>query len=132
MKNQKNTIEGPKDFSRFLAMVADGVAHQELSSELQRVVGLIREEAEARDEPITGGIKLTLSITIDPKGHADVSYDIAVKEPKKKRPETLFFVTRGDNLTDEMTKQPGLPVRDVSAAPRANTTDSASGAGREI
>jgi len=128
----QKTQEGPRDFGRFLALVADGAALSECSTELQRAVSLIRSEAEARDEKVSGSITVKLKITIDPKGHADVGYDILVKEPKKTRPDTLFFVTKGDNLSDEMTKQPKLPVREAPA-PRTADTDREPRAGaREV
>lgn len=105
--------EPPRDFGRFLAALADGAAASELSAELQRIVGLTRDEAEARMEEVTGKLKLTLAINVDPSGHANVGYDIAVSEPKKMRPGTLRFVTPGNNLSDEMTRQQTLPLREA-------------------
>lgn len=109
----KHTEEGPRDFARFLALVAHGAALSELSTELQRITGLTRDEARARDRKVTGKLQLALTLTIDPEGHCDVGYDIKVGEPKKQRPETLFFLTPGNNLSDEMTRQERLPIREV-------------------
>lgn len=113
--------EPPMNFGVLLAKLADGEALSECSTELQRLVGLIRDEAAVRNEPIKGKLVLTIDITVAQKGHADVGYDIKVAEPKKDRPETLMFLTPGNNLSDKQTKQTELPL--VREAPRARTTE---------
>jgi hypothetical protein len=128
----QKTQEGPRDYGRFLALVADGACLSECSAELQRIVGLISSEACSRDEKVTGSFTVKLKITIDPKGHADVGYDILVKEPKKTRPTSLFFVTKGDNLSDEMTRQPKLPVREAPAPRTADVDGEKRPAAREV
>lgn len=105
--------EPPRDFGRFLAALADGACASELSAELQRIVGLTCDEAEARMEDATGKLKLTLIIKASPSGHANVGYEIAVTEPKKERPLSLRFITPGHNLSDEMTRQQTLPLREA-------------------
>jgi len=115
--------EAPINFGVILAKLDDGQAIAELSREQQRLMGLIREESGVRSEPVKGKLVLTLEYVVAQKGHADVSYDIKVVEPKKDRPATLLFLTPGDNLSDKMTKQQELPLRE---APRPQTTEARS------
>jgi len=107
--------EGPRSFSVFLQSLADGDAHGELGAELQSLVQAVRAQAEYRRKAVAGTLTFTLKVAGTETGMMTVGYEIKAKPPKLKTAESVFWTTKGGNLTPSNPKQPELPIRDVSA-----------------
>ncbi len=113
--------EGPRPFSRFIAMLGEGEAHTQLSDDLHRLGEALREQAVARHRSVKGALTLKLSLVADEQGVVSVDYDITRKEPQPTRPRSIFWLTKGGNLTEINPRQQSLPLRDVKdvrVAPR--------------
>ncbi len=108
-----NTPEGPRAFARFLEQLSDGDAHAELSHELHKLTTALADLANATQGRAKGTLSLKLSLSVDCKGVAAVSYDITTKEPKPSGTASVFWLTHGNNLSVENPRQPNLPVREV-------------------
>lgn len=116
-ENQIPPEEGPRSFARFVEAVADGELASELSEELFELVRYLEGEATARQSTSSGLLTLKLKITVDDRGYARVTHDVATKRPKTRRTEALMYVTKGGNLVRENPRQQSLPLRDVSKRP---------------
>lgn len=109
-----DTEEGPRDFARFLALIEDGTCNAELSRQLQELAVQLLTQAKQTNQVAKGEIALKITIRMDPKEHAAVDYDIKVKEPAPPHGGSVFFVTKGGNLTPENQRQQALFPRDVT------------------
>ena len=112
MKDEK----GPKAFTYVLEEIADGDAHREASDALQRL-GQAMAAAAAATGKAKGELTLTLKLSADKAGAVEVTYDVAIKEPKPARPKGVAWLDKAGNLVAENPRQPGLPLRSVDAAP---------------
>lgn len=113
--SQKKEEEGPRSFTRFLERVDDGQGVIDLSTAQHKLMKDIREIARSSTNAVKGALTLKLTYVAEPNGTVDVLYDITIKEPKRKRGRSVFFLTPGANLTVENPRQLGLglPVREV-------------------
>ena len=117
--------EGPRSFARFIELLADGEAHCELSETLQKLGIKLQEEAERTCQVAKGEIVLRLRFKVEDNGIAGVGYEIKVKEPEPARPGSVFWLTKGGNLTPENPRQQKLPLIDVNSrrAPARDVQD---------
>lgn len=113
MATDEKVVEGARGFGALLHQVDDGCAHAELSEELQRLGGTLNAQAIQYGAKSKGTLTLTLTLTAEANGTVNVDYDVKVKTPKPKRPRSVFWLTRGNNLTPENPKQQRLPLREV-------------------
>lgn len=114
MSEQTEREEGPRDFAVFLRQVADGQCLVDLSSELHELMLTLREEANTKDGA-SGSLSLELKFKVEGNGVVGSTYLIKRKEPAKRRPNTIFWLTRGGNLTAQNPRQLEMPaVRDVT------------------
>jgi hypothetical protein len=132
-KNGDTEDEGPRDFGRILALLDEGVALCQLSEELQALTKAVVAQGKARQKTVAGRITLTLTLASDETGVVEAAYDISRKDPKPKRSTSLFWTTKGGNLTEHNPRQQVLPLREVAggrAAPR--DLDQEPAAAREV
>ena len=107
--------EGPRSFSVFVSKLADGEAEQHLSHELHELAKRLQEQAVAQNDKVKGTLTLTINFIAEPKGFVGIGYDIASKEPKPRRQASMFWLTKGGNLTPHNPAQLGLELREVPA-----------------
>jgi len=107
--------EGPRDFAVFLRQVADGQCLIDLSSELHELMLTLREEAATSKDGVNGSLSLELKFKVEGNGVVGNTYLIKRKEPAKRRPNSVFWLTGGGNLTAQNPRQLQIPtVRDVT------------------
>lgn len=116
---KQNEDEGPRDFSRILMLLDEGVAHCTLSEELQKLTRAVQTQAKARSKKVAGTLSLTLQLACDETGVVSIAYDVARKDPKPKRSQTLLWITKGGNLTEHNPRQQRLPLREVTGGQAA-------------
>lgn len=107
--------EATRAFSRTLEQIGDGEAHAELSEKLRDLVELIRTQAIQVQADVKGKLQLTLSLSADPKQFVHISYEVKVTEPKPPRPGSIFWITKGANLSLDNPRQQKLPLHEVPA-----------------
>lgn len=107
--------EGPRSFGVFLAQVDDGQAMIVLSQEQHDLLVALAAEAERTQTAAKGKLTLTLGFTVEPSGVTGVTYATATKEPTPVRGGSMFWLSKGNNLTVENPRQKKLPF-DVSAS----------------
>ena len=108
------TEEGPRSFSLLLQQVADGDAHAELSQSLHELTLGLAVAARATAGVVKGELMLRLRMTVDEKGVVGVGYEVKIKEPPPTRSSSVFWITKGGNLTPENPRQANLFPRDVT------------------
>lgn len=125
--------EGPRDFSRVLMLLDEGVAHAQLSEELHALAKAVTAQGKARNKTVAGAITLTLRLATDETGVIEVAYDISRKDPKPKRSTSLFWTTKGGNLTEHNPRQQSLPgLREVTGGRAPARELEAQAAAREV
>ncbi|GMV18379.1 MAG: hypothetical protein AMXMBFR56_66030 [Polyangiaceae bacterium] len=120
MGEPKPKEEGPRSFATFLVDLDDGLAHSEVTGELNRLVRLLKERAGGGKAK--GKLIFELAVEIE-KEHVSIGYDIRLKEPQKKRAGDVFFVTKGCNLSRQDERQLDLPAVRVVTTPPTETRD---------
>jgi len=107
--------EGPRSFTRFLEQVAEGEANGELSRALQKLTVACATHAKLQNDTVGGSLELKLNLSVEPGGIVGVSYSVKTKEPDPKRAGSIFWTTKGGNLSVENPRQQKLPLREVTA-----------------
>lgn len=111
MNNDPEPTEGARSFTRFLEQVADGDLHNEASEKLCALVAAMQVQARAQGK---AGGEFSLKLRFKCEGNVvATAYEIGVKEPRPRRPGTVFFATRGGNLTVDNPRQRKLPLQEV-------------------
>lgn len=105
--------EGPRGFSPILSQVDDGQLHDELSAELQKLVGQCRAYSDRYQRSGKGTLTLSLTLVAMGNGTVSVQGEVKTKPPRGKRAGSMFFVTPGNNLSVENQRQQKLPLREV-------------------
>lgn len=105
---------GPRGFSHFIATLAEGDAHAELSAELQELVLATRRESGSRKRRIKGTLTLTISIEADDNGTAIVGYEIKSKHPAPRRPATMLWTTDKGHFARADPRQTVLGLKEVT------------------
>lgn len=124
--------EGPRSFSRVLALIDEGVAECQLSEELLALTRAVIAQGKARQKTVAGRLTLTLTLASDETGVVEVAYDISRKDPKPKRSTSLFWTTKSGNLTEHNPKQQSLPLREVTGGRGAAREIGSEPAAREV
>jgi len=115
MEQQDQTDEGSRSFAYIIQHVADGEAHREASAVLQELIKTISDRARLSNSDASGEMTVKFKLTVDPRGVADVVYDVSSKLPRVKKVASTMWVTRGGNLSVDSPRQTRLPLMDVSA-----------------
>ena len=130
MKNELK--EGPRGFAVLLQQIDDGELHTELSEAVQELTTDLTDQVENMGADAKGTITLVLSLAARRNGTIDVGAEVKVKTPKPKRANTLFWPTKGGNLSSENPRQTTLPLREVAPAAPPIALDAPARAGREV
>lgn len=130
----EDTQEAPaRSFCVFLGTLAGGQAEQDLSKELQALIRKLQVDARSKGQDGTsrGELTLKLKVTVDAAAHANVDYTTAVKEPPKRRPKSVVYVTNEGHLVYENPRQQKLPLREVASKAEVREVDGSAEA-REV
>ena len=111
---------GARSFTRLLEKIGDGDLVGELSEKTRKLAVLVEGLAETQGQS-SGEITLKLKLKCDLKGTFTISGDIAVKEPKPVRADSRMWLDKNGNLNETNSRQPNLPIRDVSLTGKART-----------
>lgn len=130
-KTTTTTAIEPRAFAEFLLKVADGDAHEQLSQDLFELSKVIVAQSRAQVKAVKGS--LTLKINLVGDGNVlDVSYEIDRKEPKPRRPTSVFWVDKFGNFAEHDPKQTELGFREVGRTRAAREAAEDTGAPREV
>jgi hypothetical protein len=128
----KKQEEGQRAFGALLTQVDDGTLHDEATSALHALNTKLAEHAERYGAIAKGAITLKLSIAMKPNGTAEVSGEIVSKEPKAPKAGSVFWLTKGNNLSPDNPRQQKLPLREVPKADRVVELDELGGDVRSV
>lgn len=128
MAKDEEKEEGPRSFARVLEQLGSGDALPDINESFHELLVALRTQAMAQQSDVKGKFVLGLGITVDEKGVVGIVYDVKVTEPKPRRPGSVFWITRGGNLTVENPRQVKLPLVDVKA-PQGKPVDATAASG---
>lgn len=115
--------EGARDFAVFLRNIDDGTIHEEASAELHALATKLSRHVDTHGGKAKGQLTITLNLTALPNGTVDVLADVKVKEPKIVRPRSVFWFTKGNNLSPDNPRQQKLALREVPSPAREKARD---------
>lgn len=118
--------EAPRGFAVLIQQIEDGECHGELSEAVQTMTQKLMDHLEKYGVDAKGSITLTLGFAARRNGTIEVQADVKAKHPKAKRAGSVFWATKGGNLSVDNPRQTRLPLREVpngAAAPRDVPTD---------
>jgi hypothetical protein len=115
--------EGIRPFEAWFRQVDEGALHAEASDEAHRLFAELEDHALASNAKAKGKLTITIDVTASPKGTISVVGNVTRKAPKKKTGESIFWLTKGRNLTAENPRQTKLPLREVPPPERARELD---------
>ena len=121
--NEENTNEtGPRAFNHLVGALADGDAHEELTSALHKLTAAMRNEAHARNGKVKGKLTLELAFTVEPNDVVSIEYAVRSKAPDPRRPSTILWATRQNGLSPQNPKQMGFgEIKEVQATHKTRT-----------
>ncbi len=122
-KDEKSSDEGVRDFGVFLTHIDDGTLHEDAGRDLQRLAAKLSDHVAQHGGKAKGTLTLTVNLTALANGTVDVVADVKVKEPKAVRARSVFWLTKGNNLSHENPRQQKLPLREVPPARTARDLD---------
>lgn len=109
----KDEDEGARGFAHTLRQLDDGSLHDELSEKLRGLVSECGAYAERYERDGKGTLTLVLTLSASANGSVAVIGDVKVKPPVAKRSGSVFYRTKGDNLTLDNPRQQKLALREV-------------------
>jgi hypothetical protein len=108
-----------KSFSRLIETLADGDAHAEASKLLHELGEALQDEALASNVKVRGKLTLTLTISAEPNGIAEVNYELKAVKPAPRRPKTILWQTKSGDFTAHNPRQQKLPLHEVTVLDRS-------------
>lgn len=96
--------EGTKSFASFLSTLEDGRFHADLSEELRKLNYTMRQNGMAHNGKVKGEISLNIKFVLD-DGLFHIKTDYSVKRPKRNRPKSVAWGTRGFNFAPSNPNQ---------------------------
>ena len=106
--------EGPRSFARVLELLDGGAAHSQLSADLQHLGITCKKEAVAQNGKVKAKLTFTLTMEVEPRDDTvALKWASKVQEPTRKTGGSIFWLTKGGNLSREAPKQLSLSVRVV-------------------
>lgn len=127
----KDEGEGPRSFGQFLAKLAEGEAERELSEQFHSLNKRCREEAKARWGSVKGELVLRIKLDWDENDVVGVAYKITKSEPPRKTSKSIFWSTKGGNLSPENPRQQKLAL-DVVVGGKSPKEAPAPAAAKEV
>ncbi len=123
MKTKDEKDEGPRDFAMFLRAIDEGSIADEAATKLHELAAKLHELVDAYGGTAKGTLTLSVSLSALANGTVDVTADVKTKEPKPKRARSVFWLTKGNNLSPDNPRQQKLPLREVPPAQKARDLD---------
>lgn len=108
--------ETPRPFAMLLTQIGDGELHDECGIQMQNLVRELVAQTKIYRRDTKGSLTLVLNVTSLGTGQVSVTGDVRLKTPTTKRPGSVFFATKGANLSVENPRQTRLFTRDVPAS----------------
>lgn len=106
--------EGARSFPVLLSTIDDGALSEELGEAVQEITReLTRLIDQHGVDSAKGTLTLKLAFTARANGTITLTGDVATKTPKAKRGGSVFWSTKGHNLTPDNPRQQKLPLREV-------------------
>lgn len=105
--------EGPRSLVRFLAGLATGELESEGSYQLHELVKRLQEISKMTHGKAKGKLKIALHLVADPSGTVSVAYVVDKTEPKMPTTGSVYWMTKGGNLSATDTRQLELRPRAV-------------------
>lgn len=106
--------EGARSFTVFLGQIDEGAVAADLTMVNHGLQKRLAKHAEDFGKAV-GSLTLKLNFEHGRNGVVCVLADVATKEPKRKAEPSVFFLTKGSNLSLENPRAKQLPLIDVSA-----------------
>ncbi len=113
--------EGPRSFLAFLRAVDGGSFEIELGETMFKLNEELSRIASMTSKA-TGELTIKIKVKHEADGRVDVHTDVATKTPKLKRSASVFWMTKGGNLSDRNPKQLEMNLRAVDG-PRVRHND---------
>jgi hypothetical protein len=117
-----NNDEGVRGFGVTLQQIDDGSLHAHLGEEMQRLARELNDHALKFGSNAKGTLTLKLNLLASPNGTVCIGGDVVSRGVKTPRVPSVFWLTKGNNLTLDNPKQQRLPLRDVTV-PRGEMRD---------
>ncbi len=114
---QPTIDEGSRAFGATLTQIDDGCLHAECTDELHALLKDLDSHAGKYQRDAKGKLTIVLDFKVSPQGTVTVVGDVKKKSPPAPRATSVFWLTKGRNLSGENPRQQKLPLRDVSASP---------------
>jgi hypothetical protein len=111
------TKEGPRGFAVLIQQIDEGCLHAEMSEAIQQACGDLQLLAEHMEKDAKGTVSLTLSFEVSRVGTVRVRGEVKAKTPKMRPAQSVFWLTKGNNLSPENPRQQKLPLREVPVTP---------------
>lgn len=109
------TDEGTRSFAFLFQQIGEGALHGQASDELRRVVAELSALAARVDAKVKGGLTIKLSLAAKPNGTVEVDGVVEAKLPKPRAAgNSVFWITKGGNLSVDNPRQQRLPLREVN------------------
>ncbi len=97
--------------------IDDGILHSDASRDLHELAGKLHDYVGIHGGIAKGTLIVTINLSALANGTVDVVADVKTKEPKPKRARSVFWLTKGNNLSPENPRQQKLALREVPAEP---------------
>lgn len=125
--------EGPRSFAEMFRHIDGGSFAIEVSKEVYDLNAKLEQIASGQGKA-KGELTIKLKFEHDNKGRVDVATDLTVKSPKEQRSKSVFWMTRGGNLSPNNPKQVEMNFRDVNkpAEPARDVAPVAAAAARSV
>jgi hypothetical protein len=114
--------EGPRALGVILAEFEQGSFHADASRDLMKLNLALHDHAKLRGAA-SGEMVLTLKLKCDDQDVVTIAATYKVKAPLAPRRSSVFFLSKGGNLSTRNPKQQELPLRDVSAPAQVDVLD---------
>lgn len=112
--------EGARGFAVTLQQIDEGRFHAEVSEAVHALNRSLDSHATTYGVTAKGELTLVLRLAASPNGTVQVLGEVRTKTPKPPRSGSVFWLTRGLNLSPENPKQTKLPLQQV-APPETRT-----------
>lgn len=96
--------EKAKSFALTLAALDSGAFNDQLSREVQDLIGDMSNHAMTTGGHAKGKVSISMEISLD-KGVFTISADKKISAPKEPKSNSIFWADKDNNLTEENPKQ---------------------------
>lgn len=104
-------MEKPQSFAVFLATIDGGAFNDQLSREVQDLIGDMSNHAQVSGGVAKGKISITIDLSLE-KGVFEIAADKKCTHPKERKTKSIFWADKNNNLTEENPRQSRLDLGD--------------------